>query len=65
LDNGVYAYIHSGARAGLHGKISKIRREVVFPDKPTATIDTGQGIVTTLLRNIMPVGGEAPWITLL
>lgn len=65
LDNGVYAYIHSGARAGLHGKIMRIRREVVFPDKPTATVETGQGTVTTLLRNLMPVGGEAPWITLL
>ncbi|MEM4494867.1 MAG: 30S ribosomal protein S4e [Candidatus Caldarchaeum sp.] len=64
LDNGVYAYIHSGARAGLHGKILKIRRDVVFPDKPTATIETSQGAVTTLLSSIMPIGGEAPWITL-
>lgn len=64
LETNVYAYVHSGARAGLHGKVLKIRRDVVFPDKPTATIETASGTVTTLLRNIMPIGGETPWITL-
>ncbi|MCS7110590.1 MAG: S4 domain-containing protein [Candidatus Caldarchaeum sp.] len=64
IEANVYGYVHSGARAGLHGRIVKIRREVVFPDKPTATIETIQGTITTLLRNIMPVGGEKPWITL-
>lgn len=61
---GNYAYIHTGARAGLHGRIVKTRKDAVFPDKPTATIETRQGNVTTLLRNIMPIGGEEPWITL-
>jgi hypothetical protein len=36
-----------------------------FPDKPTGTIEVAaMGSVTTLLRNIMPVGGEKPWLTL-
>lgn len=64
LETNVYAYIHTGARAGLHGKIAKIRKDVVFPDKPTATIQTGQQLVTTLLKNIMPIGGDEAWITL-
>ncbi|MEM1946762.1 MAG: S4 domain-containing protein [Candidatus Caldarchaeum sp.] len=61
---GVYAYIHSGSRAGLHGRVVKIRRDVTFPDKPTATLETSQGAVTTLLKNIMPIGVEKPWIAL-
>ncbi|MEM0441493.1 MAG: S4 domain-containing protein [Candidatus Caldarchaeum sp.] len=64
LNTDVQAYVHSGARAGLYGKVAKIRREVVFPDKPTVTIETTSGTVTTLLRNVMPIGGETPWITL-
>ncbi|MCS7129504.1 MAG: 30S ribosomal protein S4e [Candidatus Caldarchaeum sp.] len=64
LDNGCYGYIVKGSRAGLHGQVVKIRRDVVFPDKPTATIATNNGEVTTLLRNIMPVGVGKPWITL-
>jgi small subunit ribosomal protein S4e len=65
LEVNTYGYIHSGGRAGLHGKIFRIRRDVVFPDKPTGTIEVAaMGSVTTLLRNIMPVGGEKPWLTL-
>ncbi|MCS6769931.1 MAG: S4 domain-containing protein [Candidatus Caldarchaeum sp.] len=64
LENGCYGYIVKGSRAGLHGQVIRIRRDVVFPDKPTATIATSQGTVTTLLRNIMPVGVGKPWITL-
>ncbi|MEM2237022.1 MAG: S4 domain-containing protein [Candidatus Caldarchaeum sp.] len=61
---GVYGYIHSGSRAGLHGRVLKIRKEVTFPDKPTASVETSEGTVTTLLKNIMPIGVEKPWITL-
>ncbi len=64
LEEGIYGYIHSGSRAGLHGKVIKIKREVIFPDKPSASLETAEGSVTTLLKNIMPIGVEKPWITL-
>jgi len=64
LQVSAYGYIHSGYRAGLHGRILKLRRDVIFPDKPTATIATSEGEVTTLLRNIMPIGDDEPWVTL-
>jgi len=65
LDVNHYGYIHTGGRAGIHGTITRIRKDVIFPDKPTATIGSSQiGSVTTLLRNIMPVGVEKPWLTL-
>ncbi len=64
LEKGVYGYIHSGSRAGLHGTVTKIKREVVFPDKPSVSLETAQGNVTTLLKNIMPIGVGKPWITL-
>ncbi|MEM1936742.1 MAG: S4 domain-containing protein [Candidatus Caldarchaeum sp.] len=64
LESGAYGLIVRGSRAGLHGVVSKVRKEVVYPDKPTATVETSQGTVTTLLKNIMPVGVGRPWITL-
>ncbi|MEM2096147.1 MAG: S4 domain-containing protein [Candidatus Caldarchaeum sp.] len=64
LEPGVYGFIVRGSRAGLHGVVSKVRKDVVYPDKPTATVETSQGPVTTLLKNIMPVGVEKPWIML-
>jgi len=62
---GVYGYIHGGSKSGLHGRVVSMRREVVFPDKPTVTLELPLGgEVTTLLPNVMPVGDDKPWILL-
>ncbi len=65
MEVGAYAFIHHGSKMGLHGRITVIRREVAYPDKPTVTIEgTRIGKVTTLLTHVMPVGDEKPWLAL-
>ena len=65
LREGVYALITHGSKMGLHGRLITIRRDVVYPAKPTATLETGGGgQVTTILAYVMPVGDSEPWLAL-
>lgn len=64
LSEGNYALVIKGPEEGRHGKIVEIRRDVAYPSKPTVTLETGNGKVTTLLSYIMVVGEDAPMVTL-
>ncbi len=64
LSEGNYALIIRGPEEGRHGKIIEVRKDVAYPSKPTATLDTKDGKVTTLLSYIMVVGEGAPMVTL-
>ena len=65
LDKGVYALIYRGSKMGMHGRVVDIRREVIYPDKPTVTIETSNmARVTTRITHVIPVGGEEPWVQL-
>ncbi|MEM0457315.1 MAG: 30S ribosomal protein S4e [Nitrososphaerota archaeon] len=64
LSEGNYALVIKGPEEGKHGKIIEIKRDVTYPAKPTVTLDTKDGKVTTLLSYIMVVGEGIPMVTL-
>jgi small subunit ribosomal protein S4e len=64
LEKNSYALIHSGSKAGHHGLLTEVQRDMAYPARPTVTIETATGTLKTTLSNIMPVGVERPWITL-
>ena len=64
LSEGNYALVIKGPEGGKHGKIIEIKKDVAYPNKPTATLDTKDGKVTTLLSYVMAVGEDAPMVSL-
>jgi len=64
LEEGMYGLLIKGPKSGLHGKITEIRRDVVYPAKPIVKLSTAQGEVASLLDYVMVVGDEEPWLKL-
>jgi len=65
LKEGAYVLITRGSKMGLHGRATVIKRDVIYPDKPTITIEVpGKGTFTTRLEYAMPVGDGEPWLAL-
>mgnify|MGYP001626234625 CR=1 FL=1 len=65
LREGYYGLIIRGPKQGLHGRIAEVKRDVVYPSKPTVKLsETKIGEVSTILDYVMVVGREKPEITL-
>lgn len=65
LEEEAYGLIIRGPKQGLHGRIVEVRRNVIYPDKPTVKLSGTQiGEVSTILEYVMVIGREKPEITL-
>ncbi|HID04866.1 MAG TPA: 30S ribosomal protein S4e [Aigarchaeota archaeon] len=65
LKEEVYVLITKGSKMGLHGRVTAIKKDVTYPDKPKVVVEvSGKGNITTLLTYVMPVGDSEPWIAL-
>jgi len=61
---GKYGLVFAGSKSGLHGRISKIDLTLKYPAKPLAHLETTKGTISTILRYVMSIGEEAPWLRL-
>jgi len=64
LREGNYGLVIAGSRSGIHGKIIKIDKTPKYPAKPLVQIESHVGIVSTILKYVMVVGEEEPWLKL-
>ncbi len=64
LREGNYGLIIAGSRSGIHGKITKIDKTPKYPAKPLIQIESEIGTVSTILKYVMVVGEEEPWLKL-
>lgn len=60
LEENNYGLIFDGEKQGLHGKIIRIDRELIYPSKPTVTLQVDGKEVTTLLDYVIVVGENKP-----
>lgn len=59
-----YGLIFDGEKQGLHGRIVKVDRDVIYPSKPTVTLQVNSEKVTTLLKYVIVVGEDRPVVML-
>ncbi|GBC70110.1 hypothetical protein HRbin01_01818 [archaeon HR01] len=64
LEVNSYVLIHSGSKAGYHGRLKEVARDVAYPAKPTVEVLTSSNSIKTILSHVMPVGVDSPWIAL-
>lgn len=64
LAEGNYGLIIAGSRSGLHGKIIKIDKTPKYPAKPLIQLESNIGTISTILKYVMVVGDEKPWLKL-
>ncbi len=64
LKEGNYGMVIAGSRSGIHGKIVVIDKTPKYPAKPLAQLESSIGKVSTILKYIMVIGDETPWLKL-
>jgi len=64
LKEGNYGLVIAGSRSGIHGKIIKIDKTPKYPAKPLIQLESDIGTVSTILKYVMVVGENEPWLKL-